>query len=606
MSAMNRLTSFSSLLLCAALAGACLPAHGADAPEGAAHDYMDETPAQHDARMAWWREARFGLFIHWGLYAAAAGEWDGKPTSGAGEWIMNDMQIPLSQYARLVPQFNPVKFDANQWVRAAKGAGMRYIVITSKHHEGFAMYPSKLTDWCIGSTPFHRDPLKELADACRRQGIRFCFYHSIMDWHNPEYAPRKPWNDIATNQPDFDRYDAFLKGQLKELLTGYGPLGVLWFDGQWEDTWTYERGAGLYNFVRSLQPKIIVNDRVGTGQPLQAGQRRYGDYRTPEQTIPPNGLGAGVDWETCMTMNDTWGFKKSDQDWKSTPTLVRNLIDCASKGGNYLLNVGPTGEGLIPEASLQRLAEVGRWMKINGQAIYGTAAGPFQRQLPWGRCTQKTSRGHTRLYLHVFDWPGDGRLLLPGFKNKVDSAFVLATRQSLACANTADGLVVTVPAAATDPVSSTLVLRFRGAAEIETTSISAEPDGSIRLRARDAGLHGGGLKYESGPEHDNIGYWLQGQDWVDWDFKPARAGTYNVEADVAAEDATSFEVSVGGQTLRATAPNTGSYTKYETLKLGAVQMPSDARATLAVHPVQEGWKPMNLREIRLAPVNTNP
>ncbi len=200
---------------------------------------------------------------------------------------------------------------------------------------------------------------------------------------------------------------------------------------------------------------------------MQPGQRRYGDYRTPEQTIPPNGLGQGVDWETCMTMNDTWGYKKSDQDWKSTRTLVRNLIDCDSKGGNYLLNVGPTGEGLIPEASLQRLAEMGRWMKANGKAIHGTSAGPFQRQLPWGRCTQKTSGKRTTLYLHVFDWPGDGRLLLPGFKNEVHSAHLLAGGKALACANTGAGLVISVPAAAPDPLSSTVVLRFAGAAEIE-------------------------------------------------------------------------------------------------------------------------------------------
>ena len=294
MSSTIRMARVLSLLLCAALAGAELPARGADAPEGnAARDYMDETPAQHDARMAWWREARFGLFIHWGLYAVAAGEWNGKTTTGAGEWIMNDMQIPLSQYARLVPQFNPVKFDADQWVRAAREAGMKYIVITSKHHEGFAMFPSKLTDWCIGSTPFHRDPLKELAVACRQQGIHFCFYHSIMDWHNPEYAPRKAWNDIATQPPDFDRYNAFLKGQLKELLTGYGPLGVLWFDGQWEDTWTYDRGADLYNYVRSLQPNIIVNDRVGTRPDLAvrpAPLRRLPDAGADH---PAQRLGAG-------------------------------------------------------------------------------------------------------------------------------------------------------------------------------------------------------------------------------------------------------------------------------------------------------------------------
>src|SRR5581483_1384744 len=184
------------------------------------------------------------------------------------------------------------------------------------------------------------------------------------------YVPKKPWNDLANPNPDFDNYVNYMKGQLKELLTGYGPIGILWFDGEWENTWTYDRGVDLYNYIRSLQPNIIVNNRVGREVP--AGKPKIGDYGTPEQSIPANGYGPGVDWETCMTMNNTWGYKKSDNNWKSTETLVRNLIDCASKGGNYLLNVGPTGEGLIPEASIERLKQVGEWMRVNGKAVYGT------------------------------------------------------------------------------------------------------------------------------------------------------------------------------------------------------------------------------------------
>src|SRR5215469_2358767 len=376
---MNRLIpSVITIFFCAATQ---VPA--ADAP--ADNPYLSETPAQHDARMEWFREARFGMFIHWGLYAQAAGSWDGKPNDGAGEWIMNNVQIPDSQYARLVPQFNPVKFDARTWVRIAKNAGMKYIVITSKHHEGFGMFPSALTDWCIKSTPFQRDPLKELSVACKEGGIKLCFYYSIMDWHHPDYLPRKSWNDQANPNADFERYVAYMKGQLKELLTGYGPIGLLWFDGNWENTWNYDRGADLYRYIRRIQPGLIVNNRVGQDRNGVAGttdgQQRVGDYGTPEQTIPANGFGPGVDWETCMTMNDTWGFKKQDQNWKSTETLIRNLVDIASKGGNYLLNVGPTGEGLIPESSVERLKEIGSWMKVNGEAIYGTTASPFARQL---------------------------------------------------------------------------------------------------------------------------------------------------------------------------------------------------------------------------------
>jgi len=261
--------------------------------EDAGNPYEQESAVQRDARMKWFREARFGMFIHWGLYSQAAGEFNGKPTTGAGEWIMNDMQIHPTDYAKLVPQFNPVKFDAREWVRIAKNAGMKYICITTKHHDGFALYPSALTDWCIKSTPFQRDPLKELAAACKEEGVTLCFYHSIMDWHHPEYAPRKSWYDGTDNTPDFEKYDAFLKGELKELLTGYGPIGIVWFDGNWENTWNFDRGVDLYKYVRSLQPNTIVNNRVGRDRKGVAGttegQERIGDYGTPEQSIPANG-----------------------------------------------------------------------------------------------------------------------------------------------------------------------------------------------------------------------------------------------------------------------------------------------------------------------------
>jgi alpha-L-fucosidase len=566
-----------------------------------------ESKAQHDARMAWWRDARFGMFIHWGLYSETAGYWDGKPTSGAGEWIMNDMQIPLSQYAKLAPEFDPMKFNADQWVKIAKNAGMKYIVITSKHHEGFGMWPSQLTDWCIKSTPFHRDPLKELAAACKKEGIKLCFYYSIMDWHSPLYAPRKPWNDIATNPPDFDAYDQYMKGQLKELLTGYGPIGLLWFDGEWENTWTYDRGVDLYNYVRGLQPNIIVNNRVGTEQKLLPGQIHVGDYKTPEQYIPPNGYGDGVDWETCMTMNDTWGYKRGDDTWKSTPTLIRNLVDIASKGGNYLLNVGPTGEGVIPEASVERLKEIGAWIKVNGKAIYGTTASPFSRQLPWGRCTTKISGNHTTLYLHVFDWPTDGELLVPGLKNKIHSAHLLKRHflwhKHLVTTVGEDGLHIRVPSQAPDKISSTIVLKFKGAPEIVIAPILQKADGSISLPASEANLHGSTFQYESGGPLDDIGYWTNPEDWADWDFKVTQPGKFAVSAVIAAPASGAFEISAAGQTLHCAAPVTGNYITFKPVELGTIEIPSTGKMTLAVHPVKDGWQPMNLKAITLKMLN---
>ncbi len=265
-----------------------------------------------DARMQWWREARFGLFIHWGLYAIPAGEWNNE-TSHA-EWIRDTAQIPLQEYDNFTGQFNPVKFNAEEWVRIAKDAGMKYIVITSKHHDGFCLFDSKHTDFDVMATPFKRDVLKELAEACRKEGIKMCWYHSIMDWHHPDYLPRRPWEkDRTTEGASFDRFIVYLKNQLQELVTNYGEIGVLWFDGEWEDTWTDEHGNDLYQFVRTIDPKIIINNRVSKGRAGMEGFTKEGefagDFGTPEQQIPTIGW-PGVDWESCMTMNDHWGLQQ--------------------------------------------------------------------------------------------------------------------------------------------------------------------------------------------------------------------------------------------------------------------------------------------------------
>jgi alpha-L-fucosidase len=411
---------------------------------------------ERDRRMQWFNEARFGLFIHWGVYSIPAGEWQGKTTYG--EWFLEQTKMPVSQYEKYAAQFNPVKFDARQWVATAQNAGMRYIVITSKHHDGFGMFRSDLTDWCIKSTPFKRDPLKELADACREAGIKLCFYYSIMDWHHPDWGKRRPWNDTARGTPDMDRYVAYLKGQLRELLTKYGPIGILWFDGEWESPWTHERGVDLYKYVRSLQPEIIVNNRVGKGRAGMAGMDKgqgVGDYGTPEQNVPAKGFGPGVSWESCMTMNKHWGYNKNDNNWKSTTTLIRTLVDCSSKGGNFLLNVGPTSEGLFPEASVERLAAMGQWMKVNSESIYGTRASPIEAPT-WGRCTAKDKR----LFLHVFDWPSDGKLRVTGIKGPFTKAYLLADagHRPLEMTPADQGLQIAVPPKALDAADTVIVL----------------------------------------------------------------------------------------------------------------------------------------------------
>ncbi|MCX8064306.1 MAG: alpha-L-fucosidase [Candidatus Hydrogenedentes bacterium] len=367
-------------------------------------DFTKETLEQKSQRLKWWSESKFGLFIHWGLYAIPAGKWGDK--NHYGEWIRHEAQIPLEEYKKLLSKFNPVEFNAEEWVQLAKKAGMKYIVITSKHHDGFCLFDSNYTDWDVMSTPFKRDILKELSEACKKEGIKLCFYYSIMDWHHSDYLPRREWEKELRPETgaDFNRYVEYMKNQVKELINNYGPLGVLWFDGQWENTWTFEKGLNLYNYVRSLQPDIIINNRVHSNNIESKDTKVFpiGDFATPEQTIPDKDIPKGY-WETCMTMNKHWGYNEADIMYKSTKVLIQMLIDIVSKGGNFLLNIGPMANGKFPPQSVERLVQIGEWMKTNGEAIYATNASPLGKP-SWGRYTVKYLPDKTILYLHIFDY----------------------------------------------------------------------------------------------------------------------------------------------------------------------------------------------------------
>ncbi len=552
---------------------------------------LDTTPHE-PGRMDWWREARFGMFIHWGLYAIPAGVWNGREVPGVGEWIMYHGQISPKDYEPLAARFNPVKFDAREWARLAREAGMRYLVITSKHHDGFCLFDSAYTEYdVIDATPFKRDIMRELADACRAEGIRVGWYHSIMDWHHQDAGGER-----------FPAYADVLRKQVVELLANYGPIDVMWFDGEWIPEWTVEHGVELERLCRAVSPSVIVNNRVGKrGAGMGDMTRTVGDFATPEQTVPATGL-PGLDWESCITMNDTWGFKTSDQNWKSAEELLRMVVDIASKGGNLLLNVGPTAEGLIPQPSVDRLHAVGAWLDRNGEAIYGTQASPFRR-LPWGRCTR---RGET-LYLHVFDWPGDGRLVIDGLRNRAGAAWFHADsrRRPLPVERDGERVVIHLPLEPSDQPVTVVVLQIEGEPDVAIAPVRPGPDGVLVLHARDATVEGIHAQYEVGHGKDNIGFWTDPADEVVWDTE-VPSGRYSVEVEFACDAGSggAFVVQVGESRADGRIVPTGSWTKFAILDLGPVGVEQAGVHQVRVRPVRiDGLALMNLRAVRLRPAD---
>ncbi len=409
-----------------------------------------------DERMEWWRESKFGMFIHWGAYSIIGGERGTKIAGGGAEWAMDKLDYTIEDYEKFPEMFNPVLFDADAWVSMAKDAGMKYIVITAKHHEGFGLWDSKVSDYDVMDTsPFKRDIIKELSKACKKQGIKFCFYYSIVDWHHPQAQGNLyPNYNIAQHDdptvvnPEFpEYYENYMKPQVGELLKNYGDVGVVWFDGDWIPDYTTEMGKDLYNYIREIQPNTIVNNRVDKGRDGMEGMdvegEFAGDFGTPEQEIPDTGIDS--DWEACMTMNGSWGYKPSDNNWKSNEDLIRNLVDIVSKGGNFLLNIGPDGFGRFPSESIRRLKAMGEWTKKNGEAIYGTSSSPYEKP-KWGRYTKKDNV----IYAHVFEWPENGILML-NKDIKVKKASLLTDPKSdLNATATSKGVILEVPMLAPD------------------------------------------------------------------------------------------------------------------------------------------------------------
>ncbi len=404
-------------------------------------------------RLQWFREAKFGLFIHWGVYSMI----------GREEWARQILQIPLKEYQYYADNFDPVEFDPDEWAALAKEAGVKYAVITSKHHDGFAIYDSAHSDYDVMRAKYGRDILGPLSASMKRAAIPLGFYYSIMDWHHPDYLPRRAWEtDRTAKGADFGRYMDFATNQIKELVAKYDPA-VLWFDGEWEHSNEEQRAFAIGEMLLEMKPSLLINDRLYRREP------GYGDFGTPENFVPATGVrnpdGSPRLWEACYTMNwNGWGFNRYETEFHSAPQLIRQLVEIVSKGGNLLLNVGPQPDGRIQDDFVARLREIGVWLKANGEAIYGTTASVFERLPFFGRCTVK---GQT-LYIHVMGWPNDGRIRLPGLQTDVKKAYLLVDKtKALPFRRAGQDVVVTLPARASDPDATVVVVELEGEPVVE-------------------------------------------------------------------------------------------------------------------------------------------
>ncbi|MFM1870936.1 MAG: hypothetical protein RL398_358 [Planctomycetota bacterium] len=565
--------------------------------------------ADRDRRMAWWRDARFGMFVHWGLYSPAGGAWDGKvyPQHYA-EWIQNWAKVPCAEYARqMKPLFAPEPGFADAWADLAKEAGMRYAVMTAKHHEGFTLFrsahPYSVANDVTGGTnisPAGRDVAREFADAMRSRGLKPGFYYSLLDWQHPDaYEMALPEYPREPRQRDHEVYKAYMRAHVQELLTGYGELGTLWFDysdaKRQGEAWGAEQ---LLADLREKQPNILVNNRLYEGL-----ENKNGDYGTPEKYVPPTGL-PGMDWEVNHTLNESYGYSAHDQNWKDTGTVVRLLCDIVSKGGNLLLNIGPDAQGRVPEPAQRALRGVGAWMRTHGEAIYGTTASPFGR-LPWGRATR---RGDV-LYLLVFEWPQDGQLRVP-LRNAIRGARLLGSDAAVHWRRdpTADDLLLTLRKEPVDPACSVVRLLLDGAPDALPFAVHAGPDGAFDLLPNDAELHGPPLRVERvgavGDVKYNLGYWLDPAAFAAWSVATKSGGEFRVLAELACkDDAAGARVTLeaGDARLEHRVQGTGGWQEYRTVELGSVQLGSGLSRVVLRALDKPGEAVVNVRSLRLMP-----
>ncbi|MDF7823541.1 alpha-L-fucosidase [Pontiellaceae bacterium B12227] len=529
-----------------------------------AAELIPESDEAYQQRMQWFTDAQFGLFIHYGVYSTLGGEWKGEPVKKYAEWIQRWGKITPEEYIPLAADFRPDHLDADLWVKTAKEAGMKYMVITTKHHEGFCLWDSAYTDYDLGeANDFDRDILGELKAACDKYGLKFGTYYSIIDWHHPSQRAAQSLNQTPMN--DKEGYVVYMKAQLKELIDRYDPA-IMWFDGDWTKWWTMEDGIDLYNYLRKLSPDMIINNRVAKRKEFKK------DYGTPENSTP----GAALDhvWEACWTVNHSWGFKKSDTKWKSTEVLIQKLIDINTKGGNLLLNVGPQADGSWPEASIRQLKEMGEWNAAHHDAVYGTdfVAVPAPS---WGKVAQaKGSNAEVgELFLYVFDWPENGKLMMKDIAFGQLKAFTY-TNVPLPVSIKKKGIEIDVSSLIADPYATVLRLKYsKGWKTVGSAGTALELSGDeLMLQARNAVLKGKAIKLEN---NSHIGFWTDPMATASWTLNVPAPGMYRVKALYACAKGyagTDARLTVGGKVLTAQVKPTAGWQQFELMEFGEVNL----------------------------------
>lgn len=587
-----------------------------------------ETKAE---RTQWFKDAKFGMFIHWGLYAPAGGYWPPNQETGKkypqhySEWIRNWANVSEPEYGKLTkPLFKPDPGCTDEWAKVAKDAGMKYTVLTTKHHDGYTLFNAKAAysqnNDITGSTnisPKGRDMVAEYTDSVRKQGLKVGYYYSIIDWQHPHAVPQsRKWP--VQKGTDHSEYVDYMHSHMKQLFTDYGKSDVIWVDyssAQYQGAvWKTKK---LLTKLHKLQPQALTNNRFWNGL-----QNANGDFFTPEKYVPATGF-PGRMFEVCHTMNESFGYSHHDTHWKNSKDIVQMLVDIVSKGGNLLLNVGPDAQGHIPEQSAKVLRETGQWLKVYGDAIYGTDASPFAELGFDGRCTSKQVKGgKTNLYLHLFSWPEDGKLALPALDNKIHAAVLMGSKTKLNVKSGEQGLVIQLPSKANNEVCSVVAIQIEGKPKVNAlmSMPQQKADRSVMIPVDQAQIEGPQIRIERTKGTAHIGYWVDIKSTVALSFNvnspgPVQAGgvvtrkpgKYAVYANYATEDKSGGKLrlsTVDNQTLDAEIKATGSWQDFKRLKLGEIILKDTGETKIKLQATKvKGKGFLNLQSLELIPLN---